>query len=582
MKINRGEKLIVLLNCTVPVALLGYDALRGQLGANPVNFAIRTTGMLALVFLLLSLTVTPVARISGWNWLVLFRRTFGLYAFFHASLHLGIFFVYDRELSVRSTLAEMALRPYLVVGSAALFLMVPLAITSTNGMIRRLGPKRWKLLHRLAYLSAILGVTHYYMLVKADLSQPIAFAIALAVLLGFRVVYSAIHRWRTRGATGTGGAVAPRVAEVPIAATPLATPRSRKFWTGQLRVAAIFEETHNVRTFRLASTDGSVLPFDFVAGQYLNLSLDVAGKKVNRSYTIASSPTQVAHCEITVKRDGVGSTFLHDNLKEGLLLNVAAPAGRFTFTGTGSTSVVMIAAGVGITPLMTKIRYLTDISWPGDIYLSYSVRTERDIIFNDELEYLQRRHPNLHVLLMVTRAEGQTWSGLQGRLTAERLLRHAPCLRDSAVHICGPDAMLEPTKQMLREIGVPDERIRFESFASPNRAGADDAAPALADAGVVTAPVMASASGRSATVTFARSNREATVAPDESILEASERAGVNIDFDCRSGICGQCKTKLLTGVVQMATQDALSSKDVAGGYILACQARCTGPVTVDA
>src|SRR6516162_3316007 len=130
MKDIQFAKFLVLLNGAVPVALLGFDALRGNLGANPVNFAIRTTGLLALIFLLLSLTTTPVGRITGWHWLTHFRRTLGLYAFFHTLLHFVIFFVFDRAGSIAGTLSEMLVRPYLTVGATGLLLMVPLAVTS--------------------------------------------------------------------------------------------------------------------------------------------------------------------------------------------------------------------------------------------------------------------------------------------------------------------------------------------------------------------------------------------------------------------------------------------------------------------
>lgn len=190
-------KFLVLVNGAVPVALLAYDALEGRLAANGVNFAIRTTGMLALIFLLLSLTTSPLGRLAGWPWLTQFRRTLGLYAFFHAVLHFALFFVLDRALSVQSTLSEMVLRPYLTVGAAGLVMLIPLAVTSTKGMIRRLGPARWKRLHRLAYLAAIAGVVHYYMLVKADVRQPVAFAVVLAVLLGARLVLRS-PRWVAR------------------------------------------------------------------------------------------------------------------------------------------------------------------------------------------------------------------------------------------------------------------------------------------------------------------------------------------------------------------------------------------------
>lgn len=184
-------RLLVLLNSAVPAALLAWDALRGELGANPINFAIRTTGMLALIFLVLTLAVTPLVRLAGWNWFTPNRRVLGLYAFFYALAHFLIFFSLDRELSLSGTLSEMALRPYLGVGSLGLLLMVPLAVTSTNRMIQRLGTSRWKQLHRLTYVAAIAGVAHYGMLVKADLRWPLVFAALLAGLLGWRAYAAA-------------------------------------------------------------------------------------------------------------------------------------------------------------------------------------------------------------------------------------------------------------------------------------------------------------------------------------------------------------------------------------------------------
>src|SRR4051794_29994823 len=127
MKVSRFARAVVVLNCVVPATLLAWDAGRGQLGANPVNFAIHTTGMLALIFLMLTLAVTPAARLSGKGWLGQFRRTFGLFAFFHAAAHFLLFFVLDRGASVAGTLSEVVKRPYLGVGMASLALMAPLA-----------------------------------------------------------------------------------------------------------------------------------------------------------------------------------------------------------------------------------------------------------------------------------------------------------------------------------------------------------------------------------------------------------------------------------------------------------------------
>jgi len=183
----RFAKLLVLVNGAVPAVLLGWDAWQHKLGANPVKFAILTTGMLALIFLLLTLLVTPLRKITGLNWIIFSRRTLGLYAFFYATLHFLIFFSFDRSFSISSTLHEIITRKYIWFGLTALLVMVPLAITSTNAMIKRLGGKRWRALHRLAYVAAIAGVVHYYMQVKADVRQPIVFAAVLAILLGYRL-----------------------------------------------------------------------------------------------------------------------------------------------------------------------------------------------------------------------------------------------------------------------------------------------------------------------------------------------------------------------------------------------------------
>jgi len=183
----RFAKLLILINGAVPLALLVWDQSHHRLGANPQNFLILTTGMMTLIFLVLTMAVTPLRKVTGWNWLIQFRRMLGLYAFFYGCLHFLCFFSLDRGFSVSSTLTEMVKRKYLIVGSTALLVMLPLAITSTNAMIKRLGGKRWRALHRLAYVAAIAGVIHYYMQVKADVRQPLVFAAVLAVLLGYRL-----------------------------------------------------------------------------------------------------------------------------------------------------------------------------------------------------------------------------------------------------------------------------------------------------------------------------------------------------------------------------------------------------------
>ena len=169
---GKFAKLLVLVNGLVPAGLLAYDAYQGQLGVNEVNFAIRTTGLLGLIFLVLSLVITPLRRLTGWTTLIAPRRQLGLLGFFYIAAHFLIFWIYDRDGSIGDTFAEIIARSYLWFGFGALALMIPMAVTSTDGMVSRLGAKRWKRLHRLAYVAIPAGVVHYYMLVKADTTRP--------------------------------------------------------------------------------------------------------------------------------------------------------------------------------------------------------------------------------------------------------------------------------------------------------------------------------------------------------------------------------------------------------------------------
>lgn len=180
------NKFVIFINSLVPLALLGWDVLHGNAGANPIEFFLRTTGVLTLVFLLVTLTVTPLRKIFGWNELVKFRRMLGLYAFFYGFLHLSTYLGFERALSLSGTIADIFQRPFVAVGMLSFFLMIPLAVTSTNAMIKRLGGKNWQKLHKLTYFIAGGGVIHYWLIVKSDIFYPLVFGLVLATLLGYR------------------------------------------------------------------------------------------------------------------------------------------------------------------------------------------------------------------------------------------------------------------------------------------------------------------------------------------------------------------------------------------------------------
>ena len=188
------NKLLIWVNALVPLGLLGYDGVRGQLGANPIEFFLRTTGVLTLTFLLITLSITPLRKLFGMNQLIKYRRLLGLFAFFYGVIHLSTYFIFDRDASVSSTLEDVVKRRFILFGMSALLLMVPLAVTSTNGMIKRLGGKRWQRLHRLVYISGILGVIHFWMIVKSDIFYPAIFGLVLVSLLGYRIYLKAKPR----------------------------------------------------------------------------------------------------------------------------------------------------------------------------------------------------------------------------------------------------------------------------------------------------------------------------------------------------------------------------------------------------
>ena len=197
MKDTRFLKLLLFTNALVPLALLLWDVYHKRVGANPLEFVTRTTGMLTLVFLLLTLAVTPARKITGLNWLVKLRRMLGLFAFFYGFLHLLTYIWFDRYFNLKSIPRDIVSRPFIAIGMTAFFLMIPLAVTSTARMVKRLGGKRWNRLHQLIYLAGMAGALHYWLLVKSDTRLPLTFAFVLSLLLAHRLLV----KWYPSGQT---------------------------------------------------------------------------------------------------------------------------------------------------------------------------------------------------------------------------------------------------------------------------------------------------------------------------------------------------------------------------------------------
>jgi ferredoxin-NADP reductase len=370
---------------------------------------------------------------------------------------------------------------------------------------------------------------------------------------------------------------APSVADAktaPSVADAKTAPAVAANWRGHLRVGSILPETPSVKTFRLVPSSGDrFLPFTFVPGQFLNVAFSIGGARMNRSYSISSSPTHREYVDLTVKREPRGAVSRHivDLLRVGDLVETGGPIGRFTFDGTGADSIVLLSGGVGITPMVSISRYLTERSWPGDIYFIYACRTPVDYILGNEVAALQRANPKLHVAVTMTRPEGTDWKGPRGHLTKEFLAQTVPDLASRRVHLCGPPTMMDETKAMLAELGVPPEQLKTEAF------GATKPAPAAAGTSMKpTAPAIGPS------VTFSTNNKSARIHTGQTVLELSEELGIGIENSCRVGTCGICKVKKTSGEVTMEIEDSLTPEDKTNGIILACQAKPKSDIAVEA
>ncbi len=193
----------VLTGCLVPFAWIALRLARGRLGANPIATVLNQLGLLALVFLWASLACTPIKIATGGKWPIRLRKTLGLAAFFCALAHFSVYVVLDQQVAFGQLLRDVATRPFIAVGLAALVTMLPLALTSTKRALQRMGPKRWQRLHRLSYLAAVLGATHYVLRVKKDLTEPALYAAALTMFFGVRVLEWILDRRRAAAAALT-------------------------------------------------------------------------------------------------------------------------------------------------------------------------------------------------------------------------------------------------------------------------------------------------------------------------------------------------------------------------------------------
>jgi ferredoxin-NADP reductase len=324
-------------------------------------------------------------------------------------------------------------------------------------------------------------------------------------------------------------------------------------------VLAVFDETPDIKTFRVSRPEH----FDFVAGQFLTVRVQIDGKSVQRAYSISSAPHLRGYLEISVKRIGLVSGVLHSTLRRGSLLTVRAPAGGFTYPHGDDRPLLLLAGGIGITPVMSMLRHAVADQPARPVALIYSVRTPADIAFRDELSTIARRHPQVRVVVTVTQAPASDqW--LHGRVTPDVVRPCVPDLSHALAYICGPEQMIASMKSLLQELGMPAAHVRSESFGAAMKLVTTEAEHEES-----AAPAVARAAAAPLTIRFALTGCEGRIGPRETLLEAAEARGVDLPFVCRSGSCHTCRTKLLAGDVECLS-DSLSDEERAAGYILPC------------
>ncbi|MCY1137019.1 FAD-dependent oxidoreductase [Actinoplanes sp. Pm04-4] len=345
---------------------------------------------------------------------------------------------------------------------------------------------------------------------------------------------------------------------------------SAAVWQGYLRVTDVEVLTPTVRKIRLAPMAGDTLPFAFAAGQYLKIDLPVAVEPIERSYSISSGPGTTDHVEIAVKRDpdGLGSTFLHDDVAAGDTLRVSGPFGEFTWQESAGT-LLLIAGGIGITPLLSVLTEAAESGRTGRIVLLAGCRTEDEIPFRRELEQLPARLPGLEVVFLVSRP-GDGWTGRRGRIDLETLRPYADDV--TRVHLCGPAPMMQDVIGWLTELAVPRDAIHTEAFVSGRSAETRrERAHALA-----VAAEKAGITGYTITV----EDQTFTGTPGQTLLDAANAAGVPFPQSCGEGSCGTCRVRITAGAYETDPRGMFSADELAAGWRLACQTLPTADLTV--
>ncbi|MBZ7926493.1 2Fe-2S iron-sulfur cluster binding domain-containing protein [Ensifer adhaerens] len=326
----------------------------------------------------------------------------------------------------------------------------------------------------------------------------------------------------------------------------------------------IRQETHDVKTFTFASPDGK--EFNFEPGQYFLFDLELGGESESRCYSISSSPYRRNAFSVTVKRVGGGrvSNWLHDNLAVNSTVKANGPLGHFIRPKGTARKFLLLSGGSGITPVMSMVRALADTYEPIDAVFMHAARTPKDLIFREELVCLANKLGGLRLHFLPEEVTNEpSWPGLAGRISADYVKLAVPDLSERVVMCCGPAPFMAAARKIAEAAGVPPENYLEESF---------DAA-ALEEPSIQPTP---DASARVFQVAFSKQARTIDVSGGQTVLSCAKKAGIKIPSSCANGVCGTCKSKLVSGTVDMMHNGGIRQREVDAGLFLPC---CSKPLS---
>ncbi|GAD02470.1 hybrid-cluster NAD(P)-dependent oxidoreductase [Agarivorans albus] len=316
----------------------------------------------------------------------------------------------------------------------------------------------------------------------------------------------------------------------------------------ELRCLAVKQETHDVKTFIFEAPEQTLS--EYLPGQYIGFEFEVDGKPLRRNYTLSSSPTRPQRLAITVKRvlNGQVSNWLHDTLKPGMSLKAHAPDGDFHVKQSSNAKLLLLSAGSGITPMLSMMRYLSDLNIDRDIVFLHSAHSENDLIAEQELALLSQSFSHCSIRYTLTQQAPENWQGYQGRLN-RGMLMDVTDLEQRAVYVCGPQTFMQSAKEQLLALGLHEDDYYEESFGHhPTTSSETKALNILFDSWD----------------TYLQGNNQ------QNLLEQAEQAGLNLPYSCRGGFCGSCKVKLQSGEVEVLEDSGLTDDEKQQGYILSC------------